>query len=101
MKQYNRKTSLMVCYQYHMLNNGNDVVLLSQDFDTLDEAYEAMEKVMPDDYYGDDGTDLNEWAEELAKGEDDDIFMQYNADIDKNHNVLAQLRPIIEEVAHD
>ena len=90
------KVSLIVCYQWSTTRGYADQCVFSQTFESIDEAYAAMEEVMPYDYYGDDGYDLENWEAELASG-NDDVFMQYNADIDRTHNVLAVLRPVFSE----
>lgn len=95
-QNYNGKTSLMICYQWHMTDNGSDVIVLNKTFDTLEEAYTEMERVMPDNYEGDDGYDFDEWNKYMEEG-DPDIFMQYNAQIDKEHNLLAVFRPAEEK----
>jgi hypothetical protein len=89
---YNGKTYLLVTYQW---NNGeSDAILIGKDFDTLDDAYNTMERIMPECMEADDGYDIDQWLEVMEKGEDDDIFLQFNAQIDDDHNLLAVLRPV-------
>lgn len=89
---YNGKTHLLVTYQWN--NGANDAIIIDEDFDTLDEAYDKMECALPDCWEADDGYDIDQWTEVMEKGEDDDIFLQFNAQIDDDHNLLAVLRPI-------
>ena len=89
---YNGKTHLLVTYQWN--NDANDAIIIDKDFDTLDDAYNAMESIMPEDYQCDDGYNINEWLEVMEKGEDDDIFLSFNSQIDETHNILAVIRPI-------
>ena len=91
-KIFNGKTHLLVTYQWS--NGEKDAVIIDKDFDTLTEAYEKMDRIMPECVETDDGYDLPEWAK--AMEEDDDVFAQFNAQIDDNHNVLAVLRPVME-----
>lgn len=93
-KTYNGKTHLLVTYQWN--NAEQDAVIIDKDFDTLDEAYEEMEKAMPESMEADDGYDIPLWLDIMESGDDDDIFAQFNAQLDGLHNVLAELRPVME-----
>lgn len=88
---YNGKTRLLVTYQWS--NGTKDAVIIDKDYDTFDEAYKEMELIMPECREADDGYDIYEWLEMMEKGEDD-IFLQDNAQIDDDHNLLAVLRPV-------
>ena len=92
-KHYNGKTHLLVTYQWQ--HAESDAILIGKDFDTFDEAYQAMEKAMPDSMEADDGYDITDWLFIMESGDGDEIFAQFNAQIDGLHNVLAVLRPII------
>lgn len=81
---YNGKTHLLVTYQ---------TILIDQDFDTTNEAYRQMALVMPANAMPVDGYPIKEWADLIEKG-CDDIFNQYNMQIDTMTNILAVLRPI-------
>ena len=89
---YNGKTHLLVTYQWN--DAANDAIIIDKDYATLDEAYKEMESVMPDSMEADDGYNISEWLEVKEKGEDDDIFLQFAAQLDDNHNLLAVLRPV-------
>lgn len=91
-KHYNGKTRLLVTYQWS--NGAKDAIIIDKDYDTLTEAYNEMEKAMPESIEADDGYDITDWLDIMEKGEDDDIFLQFNAQIDDSHNILAVLRPI-------
>ena len=92
MRHYNGKTHLLVTYQWQ--HAESDAIIISKDYDTLTEAYNEMEKAMPESIEADDGYDITDWLDIMEKGEDDDIFAQFNAQIDDSHNILAVLRPI-------
>jgi hypothetical protein len=92
-KHYNGKTRLLVTYQWS--NGAKDAIIIDKDYDTLTEAYNEMEKAMPESMEADDGYDITDWLFIMKSGDDDDIFAQFNAQIDGLHNVLAVLRPII------
>ncbi len=91
-KTYNGKTHLLVTYQWN--NAANEAIIIDKDFDTLTEAYNEMEKAMPESIEAYDGYDITDWLFIMESGDDDDIFAQFNAQIDGLHNVLAVLRPI-------
>lgn len=88
---YNGKTHLLVTYQWN--NGANDAIIIDKDFDTTNEAYIEMALVMPANAMPDDGYPIKEWADLIEKG-CDDIFEQYNVQLDKTTNILAVLRPI-------
>ena len=92
-KHYNGKTNLLVTYQWD--NGAKDAIIIDNDYDTLTEAYNEMEKAMPDSMEADDGYDITDWLFIIESGDGDEIFAQFNAQIDGLHNVLAVLRPII------
>lgn len=87
---YNGKTHLLVTYQWN--NGAKDAVIIDKDFNTLTEAYEKMDRIMPDCMEADDGYELHEWADAMEI--DDDVFTQFNAQIDDDHNLLAVFRPV-------
>lgn len=88
---YNGKTHLLVTYQWN--NGANDAIIIDKDFDTTNEAYIEMALVMPAYAMPDDGYPIKEWADLIEKC-CDDIFEQYNVQLDKTTNILAVLRPI-------
>lgn len=91
-KIFNGKTHLLVTYQWS--NGTKDAVIIDEVFNTLTRAYEKMDRIMPECMEPDDGYDLPEWAKAMET--DDDVFAQFNAQIDDDHNVLAVLRPVTE-----
>lgn len=97
---YNGKTNLLVTYQYNVLDpkRGDERILIDQNYDTLDEAYAAMENIMPDAYEANDGDEIDDWNAIIEKGGRepwDEIFMQYVYYADDNHGFLAELRPVL------
>ena len=88
---YNGKTHLLVTYQWN--NGAKDAVIIDKDFDTADDAYREMYLVMPIKAGPYDGYPIEEWADLIEKG-CDDIFDQYNMQLDSMTNILAVLRPI-------
>lgn len=88
---YNGKTHLLVTYQWN--NGANDAIVIDEDFDTPNDAYRQMALVMPATPMPDDGYPIKEWADLIEK-DCDDIFEQYNVQLDTMTNILAVLRPI-------
>ena len=88
---YNGKTHLLVTYQWN--NGANDAIIIDEDFDTTNDAYRQMALVMPAKAMPDDGYPIKEWADLIEK-DCDDIFDQYNMQLDTMTNILAVLRPI-------
>ena len=95
---YNEKVTLLVDYQWYTegFKDCGDNILIDKVFNSVDEAYNAMEHVMPDDYDFDDGYDFTKWYDMMAEGEDD-IFTQYASNIDDHHCFLAVFRPVRKE----
>lgn len=90
---YNGKTHLLVTYQWN--NAQCDAIVIDQDFDTTNEAYRQMLLVMPAQPLPDDGHPIKEWEDLIEKG-CEDIFNQYNCQLDTMTNILAVLRPVID-----
>lgn len=96
--KYNGKTNLFVTYQWNEARE--DAILVSRDYPTFDEAYRALQEVMPQEYCWDDGNNPDEWADDLAAG-DPDVFTSWNAEVSPTANVLAYLRPVLDEEGGD
>jgi hypothetical protein len=94
---YNGPTAVQVCYQWHMMNEGGDEVVLSNEYQTAQEAFEAMRRCMPDCRKFDDGDDLKDWQALIDNGDGDEVFIQHCAQIDAEHNLLARLWPVINK----
>ena len=94
---YNGPTGLFISYQWHMLNEGGDECVLNNEYETAQEAFEAMCRCMPDCRRFDDGDDLKDWQALIDQGDGDGVFIQHNAQIDEEHNLLARLWPVIKE----
>jgi hypothetical protein len=94
---YNGPTAVQVCYQWHMMNEGGDEVVLSNEYPTAQEAFEAMRRCMPDCRKFDDGDDLKDWQALIDNGDGDEVFIQHCAQIDAEHNLLARLWPVINK----
>lgn len=91
---YNGKTHLLVTYQWN--NAEKDAFIIDKDFDTLVEACNILDESMPKCYYFDDGDEFSDWDSFIENGKGEDVFTQFNAQLDKSHNVLAVLRPVTE-----
>lgn len=94
---YNGPTAVQVCYQWHMMNEGGDEVVLSNEYPTAQEAFEAMRRCMPDCRKFDDGDDLKDWQALIDNGDGDEVFIQHCAQIDEEHNLLARLWPVLNQ----
>ena len=94
---YNGPTVLFISYQWHMLNEGGDECVLSNEYETAQEAFEAMCRCMPDCRKFDDGDDLKDWQALIDNGDGDEVFIQHCAQIDAEHNLLARLWPVINK----
>jgi hypothetical protein len=94
---YNGPTGVMISYQWHMMNEGGDEVVLSNEYQTAQEAFEAMRRCMPDCRKFDDGDDLKDWQALIDNGDGDEVFIQHCAQIDAEHNLLARLWPVINK----
>lgn len=92
MEKYNKRTSLVI--DYHMNWEKEVADIYSGEFDTFDEALSYMERLLPEDWYGDDGYDEGEWQDALDNG-DDDVFYQAAANTNPCSYFLAQLRPVL------
>ena len=93
MKNTEKKCALLVAYQWVGKGGaGLDAVIMSEVFPNVDAAYAKMDEVMPESMEADDGYDIDQWD----TIEDDDIFLQFNAQIDGIHNMLAVLCPVEE-----
>lgn len=88
---YNGKTSLFVTYTWA---NRDSKAIVNKEFSTLDEAVEEMSDIMPR-YKIDDGYIADKWDELIAKGEEEDVFLQLCAYVGEDRYFLAQLRPIV------
>ena len=96
-EMYNGPTAVHVCYQWHMLNNGGDECVLSEQYPTAQEAFEAMRRCMPVNRCFDDGDDLKDWQALIDNGEGDGVFLQHCAQIDDEHCLLARLWPVLNQ----
>lgn len=94
---YNGPTGLFISYQWHMLNEGGDECVLNNEYETAQEAFEAMCRCMPDCRRFDDGDDLKDWQALIDQGDGDEVFIQHNAQLDEEHNLLARLWPVIKQ----
>ena len=94
---YNGPTGLFISYQWHMLNEGGDECVLNNEYETAQEAFEAMCRCMPDCRRFDDGDDLKDWQALIDQGDGDGVFIQHNAQLDEEHNLLARLWPVIKQ----
>ena len=92
---YNGPTGVMISYQWHMMNEGGDEVVLSNEYPTAQEAFEAMRRCMPDNRCFDDGDDLKDWQALIDNGEGDGVFLQQCAQLDDEHCLLARLWPVL------
>jgi 16S rRNA C967 or C1407 C5-methylase (RsmB/RsmF family) len=75
----------------------NGGVVLSNEYPTAQEAFEAMRRCMPDCRKFDDGDDLKDWQAIIDNGEGDGVFIQHCAQIDEEHNLLARLWPVLNQ----
>lgn len=91
-KRYNGKTSLLVTYHYE--DDAHDAIIVSQTFDTFDEAFSKMVRVMPNDIRPDDGYDVACWGE---NPDTEEMFDQYCSNTGNGTYFLAVLSPVANE----
>lgn len=91
-ERYNGKTSLLVTYHYE--DDKHDAVIVSQTFDTFDEAFSKMVIVMPNDIRPDDGYDVAFWGE---NPDTEEMFDQYTSYTGHGTYFLAVLFPVANE----